>query len=427
MKCFKDDEMWIGQKQIIELMNCGIISEKRDIFIIALMHHSDKFLHSYELYEYNERSATYSLLLKNVDLTLCGHTETEGRPIFSKLVDRGKILNGGAVYFSDEHHNSFSIITIDCSNKKTDVTTYQYLEKWGKLNNDENNQKINNNKVSYFEPVHEYKRAIIGFDVEDSRKILMESNLLVKEYVEKSGDKVYEITNKKDILAKLSIICKFKIGGSVDVSLKAPNKYKVNAEALLEKEKKLKMIYEINQINYDNKKFWIEDSSGKLFFECSIRNVNVEYSDELISIYETLVNTQNKYNVVFEVPKQFSEAERDKFSKIKFFIENEYFKTELKNEKFTCSCCSLEIFKKIYEIFNKYKYAYLIFDKKLYCEFLGANILLGSGITFLGEVMVDLSDIDSKISTYQEEDSRRITFVPSQENSIYFFLVGMLW
>ncbi len=70
------------QPQIFDLMDYGILPKREGCkYSIALMHHAEKFLHLNELCEYDGREATLPLLMKNVDLVLCGHTETGGVPV----------------------------------------------------------------------------------------------------------------------------------------------------------------------------------------------------------------------------------------------------------------------------------------------------------------------------------------------------------
>ena len=48
---------------------------------IAIFHHAERFLHPNEICEYDDRMATLPLLRDYVDLVLCGHIETGGRPV----------------------------------------------------------------------------------------------------------------------------------------------------------------------------------------------------------------------------------------------------------------------------------------------------------------------------------------------------------
>lgn len=74
-----EDNMFIGQPQVIDLIENGLFETSR--YKIAIFHHAERFLHPNEICEYNDRMATLPLLRDYVDLVLCGHTETGGKPV----------------------------------------------------------------------------------------------------------------------------------------------------------------------------------------------------------------------------------------------------------------------------------------------------------------------------------------------------------
>lgn len=122
----KDDQMFLGLPQIQSLLECKKLSSMHDgIYRIALFHHADRFLHPNEQSEYDGRTASLPLLLRSVDLALCGHTETGGVPVLRSYHDGGKLLTAGAAYYNDTHPNSFSIINID-NNNNTHVHSFYY-------------------------------------------------------------------------------------------------------------------------------------------------------------------------------------------------------------------------------------------------------------------------------------------------------------
>lgn len=84
VKNYPDDQMLIGQAQIRSLLEYGIIGSTRNYYTVALFHHAERFLHTQEVCEYDQRYATLPLLRRYVDLVLCGHTETGGIPVLYK-------------------------------------------------------------------------------------------------------------------------------------------------------------------------------------------------------------------------------------------------------------------------------------------------------------------------------------------------------
>lgn len=143
-----EDKMWIGQPQIFDLMDYGILPKGEGCkYSIALMHHAEKFLHLNELCEYDGREATLPLLMKNVDLVLCGHTETGGVPVLKTQEGGGEILSAGATYYNDEHPNSFSMIYISYAGDKMVFDLYMYDGMWKRY---QKNNAIRPNKLGKF-------------------------------------------------------------------------------------------------------------------------------------------------------------------------------------------------------------------------------------------------------------------------------------
>lgn len=112
-------------------MPYGILPKGKECkYSIALMHHAERFLHPNEICEYDNRSTTLPLLMKNVDLVLCGHTETGGVLVLRTQEGGGRILTAGATYYNDEHPNSFSILYILDKGEGIAMELYLYNGKW---------------------------------------------------------------------------------------------------------------------------------------------------------------------------------------------------------------------------------------------------------------------------------------------------------
>jgi len=136
------DKMWIGQKQVKSLMKYGIIPNSDVHYTVALFHHAERFLHPNEICEYDDRIATVNLLRENVDLILCGHTETGGLPILYKQVGGGTLLTAGAAYYNDTHPNAFSILCIPDNAKDIAVNPYTYKNGWKENRHSKSNEII---------------------------------------------------------------------------------------------------------------------------------------------------------------------------------------------------------------------------------------------------------------------------------------------
>lgn len=128
---FPDDENFIGLPQIEQLVADQRIGKSVDRYKIALFHHAERFLNTNEMNSYGERPATLHKLLENIDLALCGHTETGATPIPRKQGSDGILLNGGAAYYSDDHPNSFSILHLDAITHTLENYAFIYTKgKW---------------------------------------------------------------------------------------------------------------------------------------------------------------------------------------------------------------------------------------------------------------------------------------------------------
>lgn len=119
-----DDEMFIGLPQVETLVQHHS-EKKNEEFAIALFHHAERFLNTNEMNSYSERPATLHRLLDTVDLALCGHTETGSQPLVRQQ-GRGRLLNGGAAYYSDDHPNTFSILHLEPDTNTLECCTFVY-------------------------------------------------------------------------------------------------------------------------------------------------------------------------------------------------------------------------------------------------------------------------------------------------------------
>lgn len=125
------DRMWLGREQILSLMTYGILPADEKIwYTIGLLHHSDRFLDPRETSTYDGRSASLPLLMDLTDLLLCGHAESCGRPRILRQAGGGKLLLGGAAYYSDNHINAFSMLYISEKKRAMAYIPYVYQDGW---------------------------------------------------------------------------------------------------------------------------------------------------------------------------------------------------------------------------------------------------------------------------------------------------------
>ena len=130
-KVLHDDQMFLGLPQIEKMIADGFLSDSADnVYRIALFHHADRYLHPNEQCEYDGRKASLPLLMKNIDLALCGHTETGGMPLLRTFGNGGSLLSGGAAYYNDDHPNSFSLLQVNKGHKPQVCSYYFDGNEW---------------------------------------------------------------------------------------------------------------------------------------------------------------------------------------------------------------------------------------------------------------------------------------------------------
>lgn len=119
-----DDENFIGLPQLQQMKENNIVGNSVDRYTVALFHHAERYLNTHEMNSYDSRPATFRLLMDNVNLALCGHTETGTIPVLQKQGNAGTVINGGAAYYSDRHPNSFSILRVDPNKAEVECKTF---------------------------------------------------------------------------------------------------------------------------------------------------------------------------------------------------------------------------------------------------------------------------------------------------------------
>ena len=198
LKRVEHDKMWLGLPQIKTLIDYGIIPST-EYYSIALFHHAERFLAPDELCEYDDRLATLPFLRKNVNLCLCGHTETGGLPVLVEQKDGGKLLTAGATYYSDSHPNSFSILKI-LDKKNLKVIPFCYKNGWQKMIEPQKEYEVKEAE----EPVQLgeiIQNCVLVFDFSDGANYSLPIKRLLFQKFFKDGELYIKISNKKEVTA----------------------------------------------------------------------------------------------------------------------------------------------------------------------------------------------------------------------------------
>lgn len=168
-KVLHDDQMFLGRPQIEKMIADGILSDSDDsVYRIALFHHADRYLHPNEQCEYDGRKASLPLLMSNVDLALCGHTETGGVPLLRTFRNGGSLLSGGAAYYNDDHPNSFSLLRLE-KGKEPEICSYYFdSNQWTCFSSEtELSWKHRNIPVVWNNYIHDHPKFSFAVQVND--------------------------------------------------------------------------------------------------------------------------------------------------------------------------------------------------------------------------------------------------------------------
>lgn len=413
-----DDRMWIGQKQVNSLLSHGILPAKDVHYSIALFHHAERFLHPNEICEYDGRVATLPLLRDCVDLVLCGHTETGGRPILQQQLGGSKMLTGGASYYSDNHPNAFSMIYIADDEKNMCFQPYTYDGGWKKY-------EYSNNKVDV-QPVYELPK--LG-ELQESCKLVINDEDLKYEIplkkvsvfsYEKDGKQFLRLNNKKEVLRELDIECEATITGEnpiFDVDL-AP-KMERNVAAMLKREEYYVFLSKIFQ-SERNSQFTLKSESGEDVFSGSNIKGTIEADEWGTELLRKIARIEEFYDVKFYRPDDIYEGDLKKIDTLIEFIEEGYTTEFQLGKTMTTDFSGLNEMRKWYKQAEKLNDFLLVYEKPFLCELFGVKFSLGKIMVVAGIYHIDKDDLAFKIETFKEGDSRKCILNADEGFMTYF-------
>ena len=191
-KALNDDQMFLGLPQLKSLLQNGVLEKNDNTYRIALFHHADRFLYSGEQCSYNQREAPLTLLMKNIDLALCGHTETGSVPEFRHYEGGGRILSGGAAYYNDHHRNSFSIVNVKPGKKPLKYSFYCNGETWLPFEGqDKINCQNNHYPIQWEDSIHARKKYGIALRIDEKMKVFYYGHVEAYDRIESGITKTY--------------------------------------------------------------------------------------------------------------------------------------------------------------------------------------------------------------------------------------------
>lgn len=422
VKNYPDDQMLIGQAQIRSLLEYGIVGPTRNYYTVALFHHAERFLHTQEICEYDQRYATLPLLRRYVDLVLCGHTETGGIPVLYKQIGGAEMLTGGAAYYSDDHANSYSMVIIPDhwpEGKEREVCLYPftYSVENGWHHNQRKELPSDCNNITADQPQIEHRsdyELVFAYDDQRMAIPLKCVSVFIRD------DNTAILSNAEDVCRNLDITC---IGptdkpGTSKVSMSIATIKENSVEALLTRETVFRFL------NYATKaqngsSFKIMDTAGNVFLSGDNIIFDELIDDEGVEFLTKLRKIEKTYDVLFQCPKDTAESR--KVDILHDLIERGYTKEFRAIPGFdTYSTDKKQLMQiGLHSLTNKPVY---IFHKGTFrCKLYGNDFSLGNVMVLMGPYSAKGSKAIQKSLTFVAADQRKIT-LKLCDNSICYLI-----
>lgn len=422
VKNYPDDQMLIGQAQIRSLLEYGIIGSTKNYYTVALFHHAERFLHTQEICEYDQRYATLPLLRRYVDLVLCGHTETGGIPVLYKQIGGAEMLTGGAAYYSDDHANSYSMVIIPehwPEGKEREVCLYPFI--YSVENGWHHNQRKELpsacNNITADQPQIECRsdfELVFAYDDQRMAIPLKCVSVFIRD------DNTALLSNAEDVCRNLDITC---IGptdkpGTSKVSISIATIKENSVEALLTRETVFRFL------NYATKaqngsSFKIMNTAGDVFLSGDNITFDEAIDDEGVEFLTKLRKIEKTYDVLFQCPKDTAESR--KVDILHDLIERGYTKEFRAIPGFdTYSTDKKQLMKiGLRSLTNMPVY---IFHKGTFrCKLYGNDFSLGNIMVLMGPYSAKGSRAIQKSLTFIADDQRKIT-LKLCDNSICYLI-----
>ena len=422
VKNYPDDQMLIGQAQIRSLLEYGIVGSTRNYYTVALFHHAERFLHTQEICEYDQRYATLPLLRRYVDLVLCGHTETGGIPVLYKQIGGAEMLTGGAAYYSDDHANSYSMVIIPDhwpEGKEREVCLYPftYSVENGWHHNQRKELPAACNNITADQPQIERRsdfELVFAYDDQRMAIPLKCVSVFIRD------DNTAMLSNAEDVCRNLDITC---IGptdkpGTSKVSISIATIKENSVEALLTRETVFRFL------NYATKaqngsSFKIMDTAGDVFLSGDNITFDEAIEDEGVEFLTKLRKIEKTYDVLFQCPKDT--AELRKVDILHDFIELGYTKGFKAIPRLETYSTDKKQLMKIGLCSLKNKSVYILHKGTFRCKLYGNDFSLGNTMVIMGPYSAKGTGAIRKSLTFAGDDQRKIT-LKLCDNSICYLI-----
>lgn len=424
VKKYPDDQMLIGQPQIMELLKYNLISDNRDCFTIALFHHAERFLHTHEICEYDYRYATLPLLRRYVDLVLCGHTETGGIPVLYKQIGGAEMLTGGAAYYSDDHANSYSMVIIpDAQPDKKEREVFLYPFTYSVENGWHQNisKGLPTGESSIFAKQPDFNcRGDFELNLSYDDQSLSIPMKCVSVYNLKNN--IAMLSNSEDVCRNLDIVCNGPTDkpGIANISIGIARIKENSVEALLAREKVFSFL---NCATYakSGSSFKITDVSGNLVLSGENISFSEKVEDEGVEFLTKLRKIELNYDLIFQCPKDNREYKKvDVLSDLIDLGYTESFKAISRLETYAAD--KKQLFKiGLLSLMNRH--FYILHKGNFRCRLYGNDFSVGEVCVLMGPYTTKGSGTIRKALTYATDDKRKIN-LRLCDNSVCYFITN---
>lgn len=422
VKEYPDDQMLIGQPQVMELLKYNLIGDERNHFTIALFHHAERFLHTHEICEYDYRCATLPLLRRYVDLVLCGHTETGGMPVLYKQIGGAEMLTSGAAYYSDDHANAYSMVIVpdkwpEGKEREVCLLPFSYSTENGWHENKRMNLPAGHNLITMAQPDFNCRsnfELILSYDDQNMSIPLKCVSAFIRE------DSTAILNNLEDVCRNLDITCSGHTDkpGTSNLSIEIASTKESSVEALLSRETVFSFLNHATKAQ-NGSSFKLVDAAGNVFLSGKNINCNEEIEEDGIEFLRKLRKIELKYDLLFQCPED--NAEYMKVDVLSELIELGY-TTAFKaiSELETYSIDKKQLLKiGLHSLKNRP--LYILHRGDFRCQLYGNDFSLGNITVLMGPYTTKGSGTIHKAMTYAKGDKRKIN-LRLCDNSICYLI-----
>ena len=407
---FPDDENFIGLPQIEQLVADHQIGKSVDRYKVALFHHAERFLNTNEMNSYGKRPATLHKLLENIDLALCGHTETGATPIPRKQGGDGMLLNGGATYYSDDHPNSFSILHLDTVTHALDSFAFIYTKgQWIPQGNVSNNtwpnqsEKINSSDSYLSENTWTF-RLVSKYAQKEAYLKHVDFGL----YINGKETHAY-FTNHKDINRLLDLS-----GDQYDLRIAVAPGRERSVDALLEH---ISIPYFVDQQlknGSEQVEYHLIDPTGNPVVQGVMPEHNFSNKEcFLYSFLQRMQKLEKAFHIRFSASESITVREQCAVTILEEYLTSGggIFADTTKN-RIVYFSDQQRVFRFVHERLSadEKKTVCISYNVPIICNLFGAKIKLGKCKIIVANLKpCDLEEVKKQASTFMDGDRRRLT------------------